>query len=481
MKSLRLISFILCTALFSAYTEDMPPMQSGVNAAGPDVLLSGDCLAANNSTGDCVVDRGFFNSIAAVVRLSADIAQDSAHRFIIEQALMTRYYAAQARTTGYGHLADVALSVRRDAAAQHTSDSSATPTTEELKRVYYSWHDSLFREREDVVLSLIGSTDSTITAKAFALARHGTLMLPWLESDSRDLPGALTHPTDTLPVDSFTEPLATEFGWYIARVTSATTRMEISFEDAYDELLTLYRDQGARPLRPVTEGEAKNYYNHNREKYRRPVRYFIKLWIVPDCAGSTSRKGSQKSACAKLMPGGTLPAKDFRGITDTAFCKGIQTPHCSLPAALWNQLSHAKDLKPGIFLSAQTVYGRAYARVDSIGPENGYHPFDSVKIGIKNYLKTLPDGLQKPEADTATQTAVDFYLARQFRQEIIRRMPPPTDAELTAALSRGEIKNDPDDGSDQIKRNEMLRQQVQQVKAEAPFRIWRAAIQIQMR
>lgn len=402
-----------------------------------------DCIAYTIADGECILSLEEFNKNCLTFQPSKKIPLDSARLLVLDKSLNILYLSGEAKKNGFAALPEVQNRIKSLADMNFEPRKNKDEVNDQnLKKLYDKYYDTLFAEKEIVLLDLIGSTDSSYIDSIHTFLNNNTAKtqrrlanrkknkkppkLPWISSPMEKLPKTLTLPTDTLYENEFTKPIKTNYGFFILKIAQIENKKEIPFEEVRSHLIHMI-DKGESTLRPneITDSEARNYYKHFKKHYRKPDTLHLKAWLVP-----TTSKLNEKR----------LGKNEIENQTNW---QPMEITNLLLPIDLQKRLQRLISQKDSVeFLGpVETQYGTWYFSIKSIIKANGYISFRKVRKEIKSLLahSSNSKSLSTLKPEKRKKLLTDEIIAQAYWRRLVSNTPQPKKEEVLKAIENGII------------------------------------------
>ena len=394
-----------------------------------ELQLQGDpeeCLAWAGR--DCFLTLQEYNAAAAYYPMPGTIPLGTARTIILKRYLQEKRLAANARTLGLDRKADSAmqrvLNRKRDLPWIQSALAFGKPVQDMslLQAAYGKYYGRYFAPGEDVTLAVIGSSDSAYIDSLYRVLRAGygkrtadrnpgrrpaaKPALPWSYFQERQLPQDLIARADTLKVGQCSSPHRSPFGYFLVRLAKAAPTPEVSFDNAYPQVVFLATRDRFLGMDSLAEAQAKRYYAMNIGQFAWPDTLGLRAWLIP-------RQEAPTPGMARRT--GKAPV-----LADTARFKALELSSLALPPGLRISLQEQarKDSAKTFFGPFSDGYGRWYFQIRSRKPARGVLPF---RLARKEILDRIGAPPEEEGSGTASEEALgevgfNFALAQAYRQ-----------------------------------------------------------------
>jgi hypothetical protein len=291
-----------------------------------EFILNGydsDCVAYDTSQQKCILTLKEFNEfVYQSVEESKNLSKDTVVELIKERILKNSYLQSKAIESCFSELDEI-----KDRIANQLGASRAACLAEKaqnislLKTIYTQLYNKLYAAQIVRKIDLIGSTDSayikSIYEQITALDNKPSgdssatknpecsVSFPWNRIDVNKLPQELVISIDTLLISEISSIIKTDYGFFIAKLAESSIKREVSFEDAQNGIAAMVIDGHISPKGKVTAKEALNYYNFNKENFRKNDTLELKFALTANhykCDNNYKQKKIFKTINSHLLP-----------------------------------------------------------------------------------------------------------------------------------------------------------------------------------
>lgn len=389
----------------------------------------GDCLAWVGS--GCYVTVEEYNAATAQFDLFRDLPLDSARISVLRNYALAKQAAQW--DAGDSDLQGLLTTFKAGREITHwmkLTKDFGLPRMDDmaLRETYRKYHERYFRARDDVTISLIGSSDSAyidslhgvlarwradaLTRKGAPVPAHEEPALPWKTYKEPDLPQELVAPMDTFRVGDFTVPLRTPYGFFIVKLSKSVPVKETTFREALGMLTFLATRDRFLELDSLAEAKARLHYERHIQEFSLPDTLELRAWLAP------------------------VPADTFR-------FRPLRMSSLALPEPVRLDLQKAvrKESRKAFFGPFEGLYGSWQFQVKRVRRAEGRIPFAIAKHAILEKMATLP----KLAKDTLTSDAMkdrvmlNFALARKNRWSQEKDSREQASREFEERLRKGAI------------------------------------------
>lgn len=413
-----------------------------------------ECLAWLH--GRCHVTLEEYNAAANEFRVPRGIPLDSAKALALRQYLSEKCFAEKGLSEGLDKDAESILEkfkIKRESLKllqmmKGLGRPVRDPKT--LRQTYGKYHGEFFKARDNVVMRIIGSSDSSYIDSV-----HRRLVrwqhedgesrkigkkaakepdLPWLSFREEELPLELVSPTDTFYQGQFTGPIKTAMGFFISRVWKISRVKEVPFEAAHSRLVFLATRDKYLGMDSVMNAKSLKYYHGHLDEFITPDTLALTAWLIPYDVGKTHQGRYLLSSEAKR---------------DTSEFSPIGISSLQLPRKLQAQLgSLAKGGRPPtkkppfkpFYGPLKGEHGQWFFKIDSLKKAGDTLQFRFVKEEIRKKLGTPEIGEDTATTDEARDDVLlTLGLAKAFRSEGVGKLRDLTGEEIARRMKNGSI------------------------------------------
>jgi len=426
--------------------------------------------------GGCYVTVDEFNGAAGQFQFLRELPLDSARIGVLSKYALAKHAADKGMADNPDMITremlprikkarefDRSLKMAREFGIPEMNESA-------LRDAYSKYYRRYFRPREDVTLSLIGSSDSTYIDSLHAVLvrwRGDTVLrngkpipaeveppLPWISLLESDLPPELVAPTDSFWVGDFTAPIRTSYGFFIVRLTQVVPVKGVSFDDAIGKLTYLATRDNFLELDSLAEVKFRQYYDRHPQEFLLPDTLELRAWLAPAPTDSQ----------AKGKPPIRVPP-------DTLRFRPLRLSSLVLPDPLRIELQNAvrKERRKAFFGPFDGPYGRWHFDVKRVRRAEGRLPYAIARQAIREKISDPP----KPYKDTLTSDATQdevllkVVAARTFLRDREDAQRLEIDREFEERLRSGAID------TARIPEGEERRNGMQQARITLEEEIWK--------
>jgi len=349
-----------------------------------------DCIAFDANKNQCMITVSMFNSSIPLKNISKKTPLDSARDEILREILSDIYLSNLAIESGYNEKLSIKELIAQSKAQfkysqKFISLGRIVKDENTLFATYKKYYKHLFSPKDEVFLNVLGSSDSVYIDSVYtwlcaAIGKSSerkrnsdkinqTLKkLPWQRSNWNELPDELVLPTNAIDVNEFTKPVKTPYGYFIVHIDEIKRYKEISFEDAYAELVYLATRDKWQNVDSILDEKAYEIYTKDKNRYVTPDTMNLTLYLFPYYSDSTHKN---------RMP-------------DTLSLKGVRLCSIYLPFEVQEKLKAAyyqtknRNVQVG---PIYTRYGAFYFRVHTYKKGGIQHSFDDVRDYLISEIK----------------------------------------------------------------------------------------------
>jgi hypothetical protein len=358
------------------------------------------CIVYDTITGQCIIDAAAFNMSAASRRAEKSEARDSVRNKIRNQLLFIRFWSMTGVKKGYDASSEAKDLVREtlDEVEKHYAGINVSKSDSTIRTLYVDYYDRCFAKDTQLMLNVIGTTDSAWADSIYRVIRkadyvdpsrvaitnlatrgdpvaEATENLSWTRIRFSSLPEDLHEKLAGLKIGGFSPPVKTPCGYFIYRFGGRDNTPEIGFEKVKGKLVALYEKHKISFPHTISEREIQSYYNTHRNEFRR-IDGRVKIWLVPHIR-------------PEKMPGDRTQNASGQGSSaaDTARWSGMIADFANLPemtAAVVGRLYSTRRAR--FYQGVPTPFGTAHVLLLDSLASNGWYPVERVSATIASIL-----------------------------------------------------------------------------------------------
>ncbi|MBN1600895.1 MAG: peptidyl-prolyl cis-trans isomerase [Chitinispirillaceae bacterium] len=238
---------------------------------------SNEWLISSKDQSDCYITVKDFNRQLKFCKIPKKISKDSAIGYALHKIAADRFFSNEAVKSGFTDSLNANKEIKTKLLSAHLYKSTynfGKPVTDVsiLWQTYGQYYDQLFKEKKEVGISVIGSTNREIIdsmhTELLKAKNNNQLVsdstIPWTTLNLRKLPIPLKYAGDTLKYKQISDVITTAYGYFILRCDTIYMINEKPFEEVRLELIHLATRQKWGNLDSVLECEADKIITNNR-------------------------------------------------------------------------------------------------------------------------------------------------------------------------------------------------------------------------
>jgi hypothetical protein len=357
------------------------------------------CIAEHPDSSNCILTAGYFNNQLRYQEYCTSVPLDTARKMAITSMLFDKYLMDQAMRTGYDTTANAiagAYDWLKWSAQHERFKNLGYPVTDEhiLRKIYDEYFSLLFRGRNKIWCSFIGSSDSVFVDSVYSscfdmagnqissekLKRRDALISNkniWSYSSSEALPEVLSEVLDTLHYGTVSQRVKTSFGFYLLRIDSVITANSIPYEVATEKLALIATKRKWENFDSLIAAQSFQVYASGKKT----------LYKVRDTLGLMMylKAGSRPdSSLSKEINGATNKPGVSRVSAKYVKLSSVELPE-DLIDSLFKKYEKSKNLEK-IFGPILSRYGVCYFKINECRSGKGAVPYSVVKRKIADNL-----------------------------------------------------------------------------------------------